>query len=571
MPRVTPSLSAAGSPTVRDVADAYVLALADLDPTLATRLGIHPGEDRLPDLSPTGRQATDALSRATLAELSAVERADGPPASADRRCARLLRERLEAHLMMSASNEHLAAISTFFGPPQRIRSIFLDMPAKSEDDWAAITRRMSRVRHALAEHRDALRAGLSRGMVCGPMVSRAVVSQFAQWEADGQGRGWFASFAADADISQPLRAALDRSAATAIEAVADLRRWMEAEYLPHSADQPDGVGTERYKVTARQWTGANLDPDEAYEWGWSQYHELRAQMRDEADRVLPGATAKQAMAYLDEHGDVIEGTENVRLWLQGLMDDVIGKLDGTHFDLAERIKAVQARIAPPGSAAAPYYTAPSQDFSRPGRTWLPTLGQTRFPLWKLVSTWYHEGVPGHHLQLAQWRHLSDQISMYQTSVGGISACSEGWALYAERLMDELGFLTLPGARLGYLDAQMMRAIRVVIDIGMHLRLRVPHDSPVGPGQAWTPELAREFLGQHSGRPADFLDSEIVRYLSAPGQAISYKLGERAWLTGRDAARAAQGARFDLKSWHMAALSLGSLGLDDLSAELGRVS
>jgi uncharacterized protein (DUF885 family) len=234
------------------------------------------------------------------------------------------------------------------------------------------------------------------------------------------------------------------------------------------------------------------------------------------------------------------------------------------------VRAVEAMIAPAGSAAAPYYTRPSLDFSRPGRTWLPTMGETRFPLWNLISTWYHEGVPGHHLQLAQWAHLADRLSTYQTSVGAVSGNIEGWALYAERLMDELGYLTVPGARLGYLDAQQMRAVRVVIDIGMHLELEVPADSPLHAGSRWTPEIAREFFGAHSGRPGAFLDSEIVRYLGWPGQAISYKLGERAWLAGRDAARAAHGAGFDLKAWHAAALSLGSLGLDDLTDELARL-
>jgi uncharacterized protein (DUF885 family) len=191
-------------------------------------------------------------------------------------------------------------------------------------------------------------------------------------------------------------------------------------------------------------------------------------------------------------------------------------------------------------------------------------------MWGLYSTWYHEGVPGHHLQIAQWRYLGRQLSLYQTSVGGVSACSEGWALYAERLMDELGFLTGPGARIGYLDAQLMRAIRVIVDIGMHLQLPVPSDWAAGAGQRWTPELALEFFAAHSGRPRDFLESEIVRYLGAPGQAISYKLGERAWLAGRAAARSAHGDAFDLKAWHMTALSLGALGLDDLADELARL-
>jgi uncharacterized protein (DUF885 family) len=170
--------------------------------------------------------------------------------------------------------------------------------------------------------------------------------------------------------------------------------------------------------------------------------------------------------------------------------------------------------------------------------------------------------------------VAPQLSRYQTSIGSVSANVEGWALYAERLMDELGFLTDPAARIGYLDAQRMRAVRVVIDLGMHLELEIPADQGVPeafhPGQRWTPELAREFFGANSGRPAEFLDSEIVRYLGWPGQAIGYKLGERVWLAGRDAAQRAsqgRGEAFDLKAWHMAALSQGSLGLDDLVAEL----
>ncbi len=249
------------------------------------------------------------------------------------------------------------------------------------------------------------------------------------------------------------------------------------------------------------------------------------------------------------------------------MDTAMDQLDGTHFELADPVRVAQAMIAPPGSAAAPYYTAPSQDFARPGRTWLPTMGSTTFPVWGLYSTWYHEGVPGHHLQLAQWTYLASRLSTYQTAVGGVSANTEGWALYAERLMDELGYLEPPGARMGYLDAQLMRAIRVIIDIGMHLGLTVPADSPMFAAETWTPELALDFFDAHVGRGRDFLASEVVRYLGLPGQAISYKLGERAWLAGREAARAAHGPAFDLKSWHMAALSLGSLGLDDLADEL----
>lgn len=583
MPQPSEISDKSDSRAARAVADAYVVALAELDPILATALGLRPGEDRLPDLSPAGQEAQDDLARTTLAQLATVTRDLNAPRSAsagkpgarpldgdDRRCARLLRERLEANLAMSAQGEYLRAVSNIFGPVHRVRGAFLDMPTAGEADWAAIARRMARVGSALAQYQACLTEGASRGMFASPRVVAAAAGQMREWTAPADGRGWFAEFAAGARVPATLRADLDKAAASANDAVGALARWLGTVYLPQAAGTPDGVGADRYRVSARRWTGADLDPREAYDWGWSQFRDLQEQMRAEASRVLPGASARDAMRHLEEAGPAIDGVDEIRTWLQDMMNRAIADLDGTHFDLADPLKRVEARIAPPGSAAAPYYTAPSQDFSRPGRTWLPTQGRTRFPLWGLISTWYHEGVPGHHLQLAQWRYLSQDLSMYQTSVGGVSACSEGWALYAERLMDELGYLSDHGARLGYLDGQNLRAIRVIIDIGMHLGLRVPDDSPLGAGQIWTPDLALEFFTAHSGQDAEFLGSEIIRYLSGPGQAISYKLGERAWLAGREAARAAHAARgnsFELKSWHMAALSLGSLGLDDLTDEL----
>ena len=555
---------------VREIADSYVTALAELNPFVATTLGIRPDEDRMPDLSPAGQAAVDDLRRSTLAALDALPPEAQAAGDDERRCARLLRERLGAGLAMSEAGEHLREVSNIFGALQRVRSIFTLMPAETDGDWAVVARRMGAVPAALAGYRESLALGAERGLFAAPRQVSTVAGQLGQWLDTGAGTSWYAEFAAGADVPAALRADLDTAAAGAAAAVAQLRDWMTADYLPQAAGTPDGMGEERYLRSARVWTGAQLDLAEVQDWGWSEYHRIRAEMQDEAGRVLPGAAPAEAMRYLDEHSAAVDGAEQARARLQQMMDDAISSLDGTHFDIAEPIRTVQAMIAPAGSAAAPYYSPPSQDFSRPGRTWLPTLGRTRFPEWSLISVWYHEGVPGHHLQLAQWVHVAGQLSRFQTGVGGVSACSEGWALYAETLMDELGYLKPPGARLGYLDAQMLRAVRIVIDLGMHLGLTVPAHSPVGAGQVWTPELAGEFFRASSGQDPAFIDSEIDRYLSAPGQAISYKLGERAWLAGRAAARAARGASFDLKSWHMAALSLGSLGLDDLTDELARL-
>lgn len=557
------------NPLPRQVADAYVDDLIALDPITGTYLGVAESSGKLPDFSPAGRQAAAALATATLAALDEAERRPGGDSEEERRCARLLRERLTAELAVHDADEDLRAVSNIHSPAHSVREVFTVTPTGTEEEWAAVAERLRAVPATLEGYRQSLELGLERKLYGGPRPTATFVGQLTEW-AGGEGRpGWFETFAADGP--EALRAELDAAAAGASAAVAALRDWMRDVYAPTVEGQPDTVGRERYQRWSRYFNGTDLDLDEAYAYGWSEYHRLLGEMRTEAEKVLPGAaTPWEALKHLDEHGAHIEGVDEVRDWLQSVMDEAIEALDGTHFELAERVRRVESRIAPPGGAAAPYYTGPSEDFSRPGRTWLPTMGETRFPVYDLVSTWYHEGVPGHHLQLAQWTHVAESLSRYQATVGMVSANCEGWALYAERLMDELGFLTDAERRLGYLDAQMMRAARVIVDIGMHLELAIPDDSPFHPGERWTPELAQEFFGMHSGRPAEFVESELTRYLSMPGQAIGYKLGERAWLLGRANARAAHGESFDAKAWHMAALSLGSLGLDDLVDELSKL-
>ncbi|WP_433399657.1 DUF885 domain-containing protein [Streptomyces sp. CA-146814] len=565
----------ADSRAVRDVADGYVTALARVEPGIATYLGVPEGQDEMPDLSPEGRARMDDVFRATLLDLDRAEQATAgalPPL--ERRCGRLLRERLEAELAISADDEYLREVVNVFGLQQRAQDIFQLMPTRTADDWSAVARRTGLVSPMLEGFRESLTLGLEKNtFVAAPRQVRVIADQLDAWIRDSDGRGWYAGFCAGADVPSALRAELDTSAGQAVAALAGLRDWLRADYLPRAEVQPDGVGADRYRTWARFWTGAELDLRETYAWAWEEYRRIRAETRAEAESVLPGATAREAMRHLDLHGEAVDGVESVRSRLQGWMDEAIDELDGTYFDIAPPVRVVEAAIAPTGTGSAAYYTPPSVDFSRPGRTWLPTQGRTRFPLWSLRSVWYHEGVPGHHLQLAQWRHLGARLSTYQSALASIDACTEGWAMYAERLMDELGHLRTPGERLGFLDWQMLRAVRILVDIGVHLSLDIPQDAPVAAGQSWTPGFAKEFLAAHSGQSAEFVDSEIGRYLGLPGQAISYKLGEKAWLDGRAAAGAAhaeRGERLDLKAWHTAALSLGPLGLDDLRDELARL-
>ena len=203
---------------------------------------------------------------------------------------------------------------------------------------------------------------------------------------------------------------------------------------------------------------------------------------------------------------------------------------------------------------------------RPGRTWWPSGTRTTFAKWTDVSTAYHEGVPGHHLQVGATRCLGDTLSRYQRSLTFVSGHGEGWALYAERLMGELGYLDEPEYYLGMLSAQALRCVRVIIDIGMHLELAIPQTERFHPGETWNHALGLAFAQERSRQDKELMTSELLRYLGWPAQAISYKVGERAWLDARESAKQRQGASFDLKRFHTAALGLGPMGLDQLTSE-----
>jgi uncharacterized protein (DUF885 family) len=551
--------------TPRQIADAFLDALAAHNPVVATSLGLHLDDDRQQDLSPAGFEAEADLARAALADLAAATGGTEPADPAEAACARLLQERLTAELACHDAGDHFRSLSNIASPLHSVRSVFTMMSTATDNDWSVIAGRLRNVPGALEGYQQTLAEGVRRGLLSGPRQVTTVIGQLGSWISEEGRTGWFATFAADGPEAQ--RAELDAAAEQAGAAAARFRDWLRDEYAPAAAGASDTAGRELYLRSARRCTGADLDLDEAYSWAWGEFARLEEQMRVEAGRVLPGATPMQAVEHLEQHGHRIKGVEGIRSWLQGIMDEAIAALDGVHFDLDGPLREVEAMIAPEGSAAAPYYTEPSLDFTRSGRTWLPTLGREEFPTWQLVSTWYHEGVPGHHLHITQRMRCADQLSRYQTTIGGVSAEIEGWALYSERFMDELGFFSDPGRRLGFLDEQMLRTIRVIIDIGMHLELEIPADAPFHPGERWTPALATEFFAAYNGSPAEMRESEITRYLGWPGQAIGYKLGERAWLRGREAARAAHGADFDLKAWHMKALSQGATGLDDLTARL----
>jgi uncharacterized protein (DUF885 family) len=450
--------------------------------------------------------------------------------------------------------------------------VFDMMPTETETDWDVIAARLGLVPQGLSTYEASLSEGVRQGLVAARRQAVKCVRQAETWGGlDPDTRPFFFTlldrFDASGIENRVLRDTLEDHADRATRAYASLARFLGEEYSPHAAEC-DAVGPDRYSRLARVFNGMELDLEETYEWGWAELHRIEHAMAEVADRILPGESVDAVIEHLEtDPNRAIEGVEEFRQWLQDLLDTTIAELDGVHFDIPDPVKRVEAMIAPPGGAAAMYYSGPSEDFSRPGRTWYPTLGKTRFPIWGEVSICYHEGVPGHHLQIGQVRYLAGELSRFQRTLAGWSGHAEGWALYAERLMGELGYLDDPAYELGMLRAQAMRAMRVVVDIGLHLELKIPKDERYHPGETWTPELALPFAIERSKMPEDFMASEVDRYLGWPGQAISYKVGERVWLAAREEAKRRAGDGFDLKAFHAHALNLGPMGLEQLRREL----
>ena len=282
-----------------------------------------------------------------------------------------------------------------------------------------------------------------------------------------------------------------------------------------------------------------------------------------AEQIEPGASVARAIEVLDaDPARTLHGTKALQEWMQQLSDRAVSELSQTQFDIPDPIKRLECMIAPTQEGGI-YYTSPSDDFSRAGRMWWSVPeGVTEFNTWRETTTVYHEGVPGHHLQIGQAVYNRARLNTWRRQLAGTSGHAEGWALYAERLMEDLGYLNDPGDRLGMLDGQRMRAARVVLDIGVHL------GKPRLDGQGiWDWDYALDFMSKNVNMNAQFVRFEVNRYFGWPGQAPSYKVGQRIWEQIRDAYKVAEGADFDIREFHRKALDIGGVGLDTLKAAL----
>ncbi len=551
------------TPTPIDaIADGWVDTAAELSPGLATYIGRFEYNDRLDDLSPEGAARGYEAAKAALAALEAAEPVDQVDVVTKADLAGDLTLLIELH----EAGSHLRDVNVIASPAQEIRNTFDLMPTDTVDDWSVVSARLKAVPGAIEGYIETLREGIAEGIVPARRQVNEVVGQIARYTADN---GFFATFAGDAAPSEgnlpaSLARDLNDNANAARVAYDQLASFLSTELAPEAAEK-DAVGRELYALNSRRFLGAVIDLDETYEWGIEELARMVAEQESIAREIKDGASVEEAVAFLEsDPARKLHGTDALQKWMQETSDRAVAELGKTHFDIPEPIKRLECMIAPTNEGGI-YYTGPTDDFSRPGRMWWSVPeGVTSFDTWRELTTVYHEGVPGHHLQIAQAVYNRAELNSWRRLLAGSSGHAEGWALYAERLMEQLGYLDDPADRLGMLDGQRMRAARVVLDIGVHL------EKPRLDGNGtWDADYALEFMRRNVNMSDQFVQFEVNRYLGWPGQAPSYKVGQRIWEQIRDDVAEREGADFDIKRFHMRALRLGGVGLDTLRMALAQ--
>jgi uncharacterized protein (DUF885 family) len=545
---------------IDNLADSYLAQLAANYPSFATSIGLASGAADMDDYSPEAIDRDLKLDQSTLSALQVLE----PKDDVDRVTKDALSQQLILDMEFHAAGLHYRDLNNIASPAQGIRDVFDVSPTATVTDWENLASRMRKVKDALAGYQKTLTIGFEKGDGPAKRQLQEVITQVGQIN---QPEGFFHEFAKGATADQELSAALREElvaaaqvATDAYEAFGDFLKSM----LPKASEQ-DAIGRERYRLLSKSFLGAEIDLDETYKWGIEELARVVAEQEAVANEILPGASVAEAIAHLENDPTTkLHGTDELQKWMQRLSDKAIEDLGKTHFDIAEPLRKLECMIAPTKHGGI-YYTGPSDDFSRPGRMWWSVPeGVESFDTWRETTTVYHEGVPGHHLQVAQATYIRETLNDWRRLASWTSGHGEGWALYAERLMDELGYLVTPADRLGMLDGQRMRAARVVLDIGVHLGK--PKLDGTG---VWDFDYALEFMSKNVNMSPEFVRFEVTRYFGWPGQAPSYKIGQRIWEQIRDDYKARKGSEFDMKKFHSTALNLGGLGLDALKEAMSR--
>ncbi|MDQ1403328.1 MAG: hypothetical protein QOG03_1644 [Actinomycetota bacterium] len=519
-------------------------------PELATYLGRPGNHDRWSDLGTDAIERRRQVPGQVLKELAAIDRRQLD--ETDGLSYDLFEWIQRDHQEAAAFPSHLLAIDQMGGPQQDPAQVLAMMPTGTAGERANIVARIEGVPRLIDQSIDLLREGLSLGVTAPRVVLRDVADQ-VRAQLDG------------GPLLAPLEGQPEHLAAqkvvreTVTPAYERLLAFVTDEYLPGAresiacVDRPDGEAW--YAHAIRSHTTTDLTASEIHQIGLDEVARIDAATRDVIDEIGFDGTFAEFCAFMRTDPQFFCTTA----------DELLGR----YRDISKRVDPELCRLfgrlprLPYGVCAVPayaeqsqttaYYLPGSPEAHRPAWYFANTYDLTSRPIWEMEALTLHEAVPGHHLQIALAQEIED-LPWFRRSWSAFTAYTEGWGLYAESLGPELGFYQDPYSRFGQLTYEMWRAVRLVVDTGMH-------------ALGWSRDKAIAFFAEHAAKATHDIVVEVDRYIAWPGQALAYKLGELKLKELRAVARTAQKDRFDVRAFHDEVLAHGPMPLDILDARI----
>jgi uncharacterized protein (DUF885 family) len=540
------------SAALRQLADEYWEGVLRRAPTLATFLGDYRYNDRLPDIGPDGRaeERADLQRIQERLELLDVEQLE----LEDRISASMLRLSLMAGLEALRLRLDEIAVDQMDGPQVWLPELLNWHPTDTQEHVDQLIARYRAFPRLMDQYLDNLGDGVRDGRTSPSIAVERVIAQLEALLATPvedsplSGRGRLQSPELGKSLPQVVS-----------ESVIPAYRRLLAFLKDYAARQEPGIwsvtdGAEIYALLARQHTTTELTPQELHAIGREElehiHHEMHAIMRDLGDgdssiREFTETLTRDPNNLPTSREEILQASERLLEKAQAALPRAFGKLPRIPC-VVKPVEEFRERDAP-----AAYYFQPAADGSRPGTFYVNTFEPSARPRHTLPALAFHEGVPGHHLQIALGQEAQGLPAFRRLSAGWLAnAFVEGWALYTERLADELGLYPDQRARFGMLGYQAWRACRLVVDTGIH-------------DQRWSRQRAIDFFFDNVGLTARETVNEVDRYIVWPGQALAYKVGQREIERARWDLQRQQGERFDLRVFHDALLGHAAVPLSTL--------
>jgi uncharacterized protein (DUF885 family) len=560
---VAPPALASPAGDFQKLTDEYWAFVLSENPTFASSLGHREYDARMPDISLAAEDRRTAQAERFLARLNAIPETGLPPP--DRINKAILKRSLESQIEGNRFGQRKMLFTNRSGWHQSFAGLSQRLTFNTRQDYENYLRRLELYPayndEALAVSTRAIEEGFVQPCVAmgdfentisgvipaDPTQSRLYAPFREDRPASVSAADWSALQArARSLIHGPVRAAYDRH-----------HQWYTTQYMPNCARtvgasaQPNGVAYYDYRI--REMTTTEMTAEQIHELGLSEVARIRAEM-EEVTKAAGFATREafvhdlrtNPIHYATTPEELMKVVAREAKRLDGEMPRLFGRLPRLPYG----IKEIPAEIAPGTTTA--YYVAGSPEQGIAGFYFVNTSKLDQRPLWEVPALTVHEAVPGHHHQIA----LQQELDMPDWRRHGtfFTAFVEGWGLYSERLGIEMGVYDTPAKDMGRLSYEMWRATRLVVDTGLH-------------SKGWTKQQAIDFMTDNTALSAANIEAEVNRYITWPGQALAYKIGELKIRELRERSERTLGDRFDIRRFHDAVLTQGAVPLDLLEAQI----